>query len=179
MSIASSFQLGDSGFLLYRDGKIIKRSAEQVHYFNAPFQLTILPESCGRYCVLARNVCIAKASCSCPDHQANNFAEQEGFITNTAAEADVHVMDVMSGDIVLLATDGLWDNVPDATIVDALKGAQPSNLRAKCNTIALIARRLSTDVHYASPFAVKASEHGIAAHGGKQDDITLVILYIA
>ena len=70
-------------------------------------------------------------------------------------------------------------SVPEATIVEALNGAKPSNLRAKCNTIALIARRLSTDVHHASPFAQKASEHGYSAHGGKPDDITLVILHIS
>lgn len=143
--------LGDSGFLLYRNGEIIQRSQEQVHYFNAPFQLTILPEQC----------------------------EQEGFIIDTPEKSDMQVLEVESGDIVLLATDGLWDNVPESVIIEALKGAKQSNLRAKCNTIALIARRLSNDLQHASPFAVKASEHGIRASGGKPDDITLVLLYIA
>lgn len=39
--------LGDSGFLIYRNGKILHKSQEQTHYFNAPFQLTLLPETIG------------------------------------------------------------------------------------------------------------------------------------
>uniref|UniRef100_A0A5S6QRK8 Protein phosphatase n=1 Tax=Trichuris muris TaxID=70415 RepID=A0A5S6QRK8_TRIMR len=35
--------LGDSGFLLMRNGRIVLRSKEQQHYFNAPFQLTVMP----------------------------------------------------------------------------------------------------------------------------------------
>lgn len=35
--------LGDSGFLLIRDGEVVHRSVEQQHYFNTPFQLTVAP----------------------------------------------------------------------------------------------------------------------------------------
>jgi len=35
--------IGDSGYLICRGGKVIFRSPEQTHYFNAPYQLTILP----------------------------------------------------------------------------------------------------------------------------------------
>lgn len=143
--------LGDSGYIVYRKGKIIQRSAEQVHYFNAPFQLTLLPEQC----------------------------DLEGFIRDTPEKSDLQRLEMESGDVVLLATDGLWDNVPDSVIVEALNGVEASNLQAKCNTIALIARRLSHDLQHASPFAVKAGEHGIRTSGGKPDDITLVLLFIS
>lgn len=43
-----SANLGDSGYLVYRKGKVIHRSKEQTHYFNAPFQLSLLPEEYGR-----------------------------------------------------------------------------------------------------------------------------------
>ena len=33
--------LGDSGFVLIRGGKIIARSKEQTHYFNCPYQLAL------------------------------------------------------------------------------------------------------------------------------------------
>ena len=39
-----SANLGDSGFMIVRDGKVLTKSKEQVHYFNAPFQLTLPPE---------------------------------------------------------------------------------------------------------------------------------------
>jgi len=142
--------LGDSGFLIYRKGKILHKSQEQTHYFNAPFQLTLLPES----------------------------IETNGFITDTPENSDMHKIELESGDVVLLATDGLWDNVPEKIIVDVLKNIEPQNIQMICNTIALIARRLSHDEQHKSPFAVKAGEYGITATGGKPDDITLVLLYI-
>jgi protein phosphatase PTC7 len=37
--------LGDSGFLIVRDGEVVHRSQEQQHYFNTPFQLTVAPPS--------------------------------------------------------------------------------------------------------------------------------------
>lgn len=39
-----SANLGDSGFMVVRNGRVITKSEEQVHYFNAPFQLTLPPE---------------------------------------------------------------------------------------------------------------------------------------
>ncbi|KAG8146026.1 putative Protein phosphatase PTC7-like protein [Naja naja] len=35
--------LGDSGFLVVRGGRVVHRSDEQQHYFNTPFQLSIAP----------------------------------------------------------------------------------------------------------------------------------------
>lgn len=143
--------LGDSGYLVYRNGKIVQKSAEQTHYFNAPFQLTLLPEQC----------------------------DLEGFIRDTPEKSDMNTLELEKGDVVLLATDGLWDNVPDQLIIDSLEGVTDKNLQQKCNSIALIARRLSCDINHHSPFAKKAGEHGIRTKGGKQDDITLVLLYIS
>ncbi|KAF6037945.1 PPTC7 [Bugula neritina] len=35
--------LGDSGYMVVRNGRILARSQEQQHYFNSPFQLTLVP----------------------------------------------------------------------------------------------------------------------------------------
>jgi protein phosphatase PTC7 len=43
--LLSTANLGDSGFLIYRDGSIIVRSKEQTHFFNAPYQCGIIPEA--------------------------------------------------------------------------------------------------------------------------------------
>ena len=37
--------LGDSGFLVIRDGKVVHQSRPQTHGFNAPWQLSIVPET--------------------------------------------------------------------------------------------------------------------------------------
>jgi protein phosphatase PTC7 len=42
-SLVHAANLGDSGFVIIRDNKIIHRSQEQQHYFNSPYQLAIHP----------------------------------------------------------------------------------------------------------------------------------------
>ena len=37
--------LGDSGYMVVRNGRVLARSQEQQHYFNTPFQLTLVPPS--------------------------------------------------------------------------------------------------------------------------------------
>ncbi|VDK47355.1 unnamed protein product [Anisakis simplex] len=146
-----SANLGDSGFLVLRKGEIVYRSREQTHYFNAPFQLSLLPESAGG----------------------------SGFFGDPPEKAELNSIDLQSGDVVVLATDGLWDNVSESVIIEQLANVQQSDIQAACNTLALTARRLAFDSRHLSPFAVKASLHGINAPGGKPDDITLVLLLIA
>lgn len=145
-----SANLGDSGYLVLRKGHIIFRSREQTHYFNAPFQLSLPPEN----------------------------AKYSGFIGDSPENADLNSIILQSGDIVVLATDGLWDNVSEHLIVKHLSDIQPGDAQEACNGLALIARQLAFDTRHLSPFAVKASQHGIDAPGGKPDDITLVLLII-
>ncbi|KHJ94956.1 protein phosphatase 2C [Oesophagostomum dentatum] len=146
-----SANLGDSGFMVVRDGRVLTKSEEQVHYFNAPFQLTLPPEG------------------------------YRGFIGDTPDLADKSEIRVQKGDIVLLATDGLWDNLTEQHVLDQLRPLieEKATVQEVCNALALTARRLSFDATHNSPFAVKAREHGLTAVGGKPDDITLVLLLIA
>lgn len=82
--------LGDSGYLVYRGGEIIQKSKEQTHAFNTPYQLTLLPDN--------------------PDL---NF-----FIKDTPENCDFQKLELQTGDVILLATDGLWDNMPDYQILE-------------------------------------------------------------
>ena len=38
-----SANLGDSGFLVIRQGSVVHHSSEQQHYFNTPYQLALPP----------------------------------------------------------------------------------------------------------------------------------------
>uniref|UniRef100_A0A0N5AHL9 Protein phosphatase n=1 Tax=Syphacia muris TaxID=451379 RepID=A0A0N5AHL9_9BILA len=143
--------LGDSGFLVIRDGDIVFRSREQQHYFNAPFQLSLPPAD----------------------------TMSSGFIGDSPEKAEVNSLEIRRGDIIVLATDGLWDNVPEHIIVEQLSHIKAENIQGACNALALTARRLAFDARHLSPFAVKASRYGIETSGGKPDDITLVLLMIA
>ncbi|VDN04975.1 unnamed protein product [Thelazia callipaeda] len=162
-----SANLGDSGYLVIRNGKVVYRSREQTHYFNAPYQLSLPPAD-----------------------------EVHGsFLGDSPEKAELASLDLMIGDIIVLATDGLWDNVTENEIVKQLKGLKPGDVQAilghacylfqkilfqkACNSLALTARRLAFDAQHLSPFAVKALRHGIDAPGGKPDDITLILLLVA
>ncbi|CAK5052028.1 unnamed protein product [Meloidogyne enterolobii] len=162
--------IGDSGYLICRGGKVIFRSPEQTHYFNAPYQLTILPEQM--------------------------LNEKKSFLLDKPECSELREHELQSGDLILMATDGLWDNCHIGTIARLLYGDEDENninekeetqqpkmsqasLQARCNSLALIARHLSADEHYISPFTQRALKHGIKAPGGKPDDVTIILFQVS
>jgi protein phosphatase PTC7 len=82
--------LGDSGFVVIGPGKITYRSEMQTHAFNTPYQMSKVP----------------------PKMQAQHaiFGGSTHF-SETPKDADVTKHKVQHGDIVLFATDGVWDNL--------------------------------------------------------------------
>lgn len=42
-SIMRAANIGDSGFMVVRGGRVVHRSHEQQHYFNTPYQLSLPP----------------------------------------------------------------------------------------------------------------------------------------
>ncbi|KAG6335364.1 hypothetical protein ID866_3727 [Astraeus odoratus] len=81
--------LGDSGFLIIRSSSVIHRQPAQTHFFNCPLQLTKLPPS-SKY--------------------------HTHYIDPPSAAAQ-HEISLRDGDIVVVYTDGLSDNVFPADIV--------------------------------------------------------------
>lgn len=71
--------LGDSGYLHVRDGRVISKSKEQTHYFNCPYQL----------------------AAETPNSRSITDTPKKGQIYN--------IKDILPQDILLLATDGLFD----------------------------------------------------------------------
>ena len=63
--------------------------------------------------------------------------------------ADQYAFSVEDGDVILLATDGIFDTVPDRLLVEEMDKVQHCKdevvLQQSANTIALMARRLSRD----------------------------------
>lgn len=145
--------LGDSGFLVVRGGEVVHRSDEQQHYFNTPFQLSIAPP------------------------------EAEGVVLSDSPEAaDSTSFDVQLGDIILTATDGLFDNMPDYMILQELKKLKNSNyesIQQTARSIAEQAHELAYDPNYMSPFAQFACDNGLNVRGGKPDDITVLLSIVA
>uniref|UniRef100_A0A0N4ZV92 Protein phosphatase n=1 Tax=Parastrongyloides trichosuri TaxID=131310 RepID=A0A0N4ZV92_PARTI len=152
-NILYSANLGDSGFLVWRNDEVIYKSKEQVHYFNAPYQLCSPPDMNGR----------------------------RDFIGDTPEHAQMKAIKVESGDYILLASDGLWDNVPQEMINKLLASIdrdEDDALQNICNSLTLCARQLSLSKDYMSPFSLKAVEEGYKTKGGKPDDITCILIKV-
>ncbi|XP_047003031.1 protein phosphatase PTC7 homolog [Schistocerca americana] len=148
--MAYTANIGDSGFVVVRRGQVVHRSEEQQHYFNTPFQLSMPP----------------------PGHT--------GLVLSDRPEAaDTSNFPVEDGDVILLATDGVFDNVPDQLLLAELCKIQgesdPLKIQGVANSIALMARALAFDSNFLSPFAQNARHNGIEAIGGKPDDITVLL----
>lgn len=76
---------------------------------------------------------------------------------------------VQDGDVILLATDGVFDNVPQSLLVAELSKLggvkDQTHVQQAANSIALMARNLALDGRYLSPFAQRARDYGIRAIG--------------
>ncbi|XP_004955098.1 putative protein phosphatase 2C 24 [Setaria italica] len=138
--------VGDSGFLVFRDGRILARSQPQQHSFNCPYQLN---------------------------------SERDG---TSVAEAEVGEVPAKEGDIVVVGTDGLFDNVTEDELERIVRmgtalGFSPKNMAEVMAAFAFEAARCG---NRDTPYSVLGrSEPGRAFFtGGKPDDITVVVAYI-
>ena len=86
---------------------------------------------------------------------------------------------VLPGDIVILATDGLFDNMEMEEIVAEVASWEENHSVTEIGVLAeqLVqkARLLSLDKHKDSPFALLAKENDIMWGGGMPDDTTVVV----
>ncbi|CAD6250167.1 unnamed protein product [Miscanthus lutarioriparius] len=139
--------VGDSGFVVIRDGRILLRSRPQQHYFNCPYQLS------------------SNQDC------------------NRLADADVGEVAAKEGDIVILGTDGLFDNVFDDEIERIVRmgtalGFAPENMAEVMAGFACEAASCDDrDTPYSS-LACRTQPGNAYFTGGKPDDITVVVVYI-
>lgn len=112
-----------------------------------------------------------------------NFPYQIGSpdsMSDMPSSAHKLAVEVQKGDTIILATDGLFDNVyPDeaaALVGLSRKNGDPPHVAAEA--LAKFARTRAADPEYLSPFAYGAQQLGFRYLGGKMDDITVVVAYI-
>eukprot|EP00794_Sanderia_malayensis_P014413 gene14413-15919_t len=138
--ILNSANLGDSGFIVFRKGQVLHCSAEQQHYFNTPYQL------------------------ACPPPE-----QEDVVIQDSIEEADISSIVVEDGDIIVLGTDGLFDNLSIHQIsreIQQLNNTSQESLQYLANCLAGKALKLAYDENYFSPFALHARKEGISVTGG-------------
>ncbi|KAK1892682.1 Protein phosphatase PTC7 like [Dissostichus eleginoides] len=159
--------LGDSGFLVVRGGEVVHRSDEQQHYFNTPFQLSIAPPG-------AEGAVLS-------DSHVQLCRRQDAFRVSDGRLPSFSSLNPL-GDIILTASDGLFDNMPDYMILQELKKLKNTNIESVQQTARSIAEQahvLAYDPNYMSPFAQFACDNGLNVRGGKPDDITVLLSIVA
>eukprot|EP01134_Creolimax_fragrantissima_P000820 CFRG0820T1 len=140
--------LGDSGFQIYtREGKFIGKSKSQQHGFNFPYQLSVMPSDMSK-----------------------------GAILHTMKEGDAYRYQMNESDIVVLATDGLFDNLFPQDIEEIIKREGAQDVSKLASEFVKCAKNFSDDPNRRSPFTEEAENHGINDMiGGKPDDITVIV----
>ncbi|WVZ74490.1 hypothetical protein U9M48_022669 [Paspalum notatum var. saurae] len=140
--------VGDSGFAVFRDGRILHRSQPQQHYFNCPYQL------------------------------------KSGRDGTAVSQAVVGEVVAKEGDIVVVGTDGLFDNVFDHELERIVRmgtalGFSPKNMSEVMAGFAFEAARCTDrDTPYSVLGRGETSNSTPSFKGGKPDDITVVVAYI-
>lgn len=111
--------------------------------------------------------------------QGFNFPYQIGTNGNNPNMADEVEVDVLPGDIVVLGTDGIFDNMHRSTFLkcfEAMKGRGEIEPESLARALADEAFRFSLEEGFLSPFTFSALL-GVGAFykGGKSDDITVAV----
>jgi serine/threonine protein phosphatase PrpC len=149
----------------------VERTREQQHSFNCPFQLMCLPTADDFPRLLADGrYKLVKAV-------QNRKAGKEDL----PEDAELYSLDVEEGDLLVLGTDGVFDNLRDSEICGLAASAcrdqqAPSDELAKMIVEAACER--SKDPQLTSPFSEYARKEGYAHSGGKLDDVTCVCAWL-
>jgi len=178
--------LGDSGFIILRHGRVLYASPAQTHYFNCPLQLAMVP----KHVLLQTEQFGGSPYSDQPDDAALTF----------------HTL--IDGDVIIFATDGVWDNLSSQDILRIVSGemqqagawsadeggiAPSPGLAVSTSTNnggvqgvvarAVVARAKSASMNTKvdGPFAkeVQRLYPGDNYRGGKQDDIAVVVTLVA
>lgn len=138
---AYTYNIGDSGYILIRDGTVVKRSKETTWAFNAPEQIGYPPRSSSH-------------------HVKKAFTDE---------------FQVKSGDIFVLMTDGVLDNLFEEELLEIVNKDSSSSPQSLADKIAKNALHHSRDKTRYSPFSKAAESYNKRYPGGKEDDIAVVV----
>jgi protein phosphatase PTC7 len=113
----------------------------------SPYQLSVLPDS---------------------DYYKNH-------IKDLPKDSDISNFKLEKGDIIIMATDGLFDNLFEKDIINIVKNNSEKNTKIISQMLVDSAYVNSINQKFNSPFTVNAKSHGLNYLGGKIDDITVLI----
>eukprot|EP00403_Amphidinium_massartii_P036720 CAMPEP_0178435224 /NCGR_PEP_ID=MMETSP0689_2-20121128/33820_1 /TAXON_ID=160604 /ORGANISM="Amphidinium massartii, Strain CS-259" /LENGTH=584 /DNA_ID=CAMNT_0020057295 /DNA_START=87 /DNA_END=1841 /DNA_ORIENTATION=+ len=189
--------VGDSGLMLFRPETIgrhtsysfVSRTKEQQHQFNMPFQLSRLPEPADYFKLMHDGMGALVAAAT----------RMEGKKVDEPSDADQYSWKVERGDLLVMGSDGLFDNLYQKEIqdicdcatspfdVDGLGGSKPTDSTHPLEeelasrlaiALAQAAFLKSIDKNGNVPFNDHAKKVNVNHTGGKTDDITCVCAWV-
>jgi protein phosphatase PTC7 len=151
--------LGDSGFVIIRSSSIIYSQPAQTHFFNCPLQLSKFPPPRTRW---------------------------KDNASDVPQDADLYTAKLRDGDIVILFTDGLSDNVFDTELAQITSlvarttagASEDEQVQAMADRIVDYSRACMFNLKRVSPFEKAAKKEGKNYRGGKVDDVTVVVAMV-
>ena len=193
--------MGDCALMLIRDGDLVFRSTEQQHSFNYPVQLGMMDAT-------VESVTLASALCmhrdgmipdgatdgELPDVQGrlsdyiHSYDEHPDSYDNPRHDAGSWTIKVQCGDLVVMGSDGLFDNLYDEDIMNTVRDVREDMGDAPdvdvahtlSESLSRMAKAASEDPRVlSSPFQEHANDEGIYHVGGKNDDVTVVAGFVA
>ncbi|ESQ53802.1 hypothetical protein EUTSA_v10024559mg [Eutrema salsugineum] len=135
--------IGDSGFMVIRDGTVLQKSSPMFHHFCFPLQIT----------------------------QGNDIFKL----------AQVYHVNLEEGDVVITATDGLFDNLYEEDIVSIVCRSLEQSLEPQkiADLVAAKAQEVGRSETESTPFADAAKEEGYDGYnGGKPDAVTVIVSFV-
>eukprot|EP01089_Gocevia_fonbrunei_P009882 TRINITY_DN2231_c0_g1_i1.p1 TRINITY_DN2231_c0_g1~~TRINITY_DN2231_c0_g1_i1.p1 ORF type:complete len:384 (-),score=55.67 TRINITY_DN2231_c0_g1_i1:25-1176(-) len=108
-----------------------------------------------------------------------NLPFQLGTKGDNPEDSDLYVQELKENDLVILGTDGLFDNLFLAQIINIvnnnLEQIQIGDLNTVSTELANRAYLISINDQAVTPWIVQARSNGLDYIGGKSDDITVVV----
>lgn len=152
-----TLNLGDSGFCLFRNGETFYKSKEQYHDLNVPYQVGVKEIVDGK-------------------------AVPHG---NSPCDAVVHSFDIEDDDLIILGTDGLFDNMYPQDIFAAVSSTSPRDGtdldgRSRLLTKEALARSVELKPGRITPREERLQKYddSLIIPGGNFDDVTAVVVHI-
>ncbi|KAI8050888.1 phosphatase 2C-like domain-containing protein [Syncephalis plumigaleata] len=121
--VLDSATLGDSGYAVFRDGRLHHRSTVQQHRFNYPYQLSI--RTLQSTDIHTTDVTLSSDGGKAIEKHLTETTVANGPILPKDAVTDSHQL--QDGDLVLLASDGFMDNMHENEVVQVIE-TEPSLL---------------------------------------------------
>jgi len=118
---------------------------------------------------------------SIPQHHDFNCPYQLGYRSqDLPSHGDLYHSTLDQGDIIVLASDGVWDNLFPNEIISVINDQNSKPASQIAHAIATSAFKLAADSNRISPFAKYAQQHNIhsLSRGGKPDDIVVLVVKI-